>query len=132
MAYLQAMPAESPEAYRVATSATEPRTDQATVTPASQGEGPPDPKRGVVALRQYGCATCHRIPGVVGADTPVGPSLAHVARRRLIAGALANDRASLVRWLRSPQGVHPGSAMPVLGVTERDARDMVAYLDTLQ
>jgi mono/diheme cytochrome c family protein len=132
VAYLQAMPGESPEAYRRATSATERRSDQATVTPGSQREAPPDPKRGIVALRQYGCATCHRIPGVVGADTPVGPSLAHLAGRRYIAGAVINDAQGLVRWLRSPQSVHPGSAMPDLGVTERDALDMVAYLMTLE
>ena len=130
VAYLQAMPGESPEAYRLATS--ERRSDQANVTPATQREAAPDPERGIVALRQYGCATCHRIPGVVGADTPVGPSLAHIARRRYIGGAAVNDVEGLVRWLRSPQRVHPGSAMPDLGVTERDAHDMAAYLYTVQ
>lgn len=35
------------------------------------------------------------------------------------------------RWLREPQRVNPDSAMPDLGVSERDARDMAAYLYTL-
>ena len=108
------------------------RGNAAVVQPASQMSGPPDPKRGIVALRQYGCATCHRIPGVVGADTPVGPPLAHIAGRSFLAGTVANTTEGLIRWLRSPQALHPGSAMPDLGVTERDARDMVDYLTTLQ
>jgi mono/diheme cytochrome c family protein len=132
VAYLQAMPAESPQAYRAATSASERETDQAVVSPASQPPGGADPKRGIVALRQYGCATCHRIPGVVGADTPVGPTLDHLARRSFIAGVLPNDEQGLMRWLQSPQKLHPGSAMPDLAVTQRDARDMAAYLVTLQ
>jgi mono/diheme cytochrome c family protein len=131
VAYLQVMPRESPQDYRAATSASERNTDQAVVRPAAQARGAADPGRGIVALRQYGCATCHRIPGVVGADTPVGPPLAHIARRSFIAGAIANDRQGLIRWIRSPQAVHPGSAMPDLGVTERDAGDMAAYLETL-
>jgi cytochrome c1 len=106
--------------------------DQAAVQPARQSTTISDPKRGIVALRQYGCATCHRIPGVVGADVPVGPPLAHIASRSFVAGALANDPEGLVRWIRNPQAVHPGSAMPNLGVTDRDARDMASYLATLQ
>jgi mono/diheme cytochrome c family protein len=132
VAYLQAMPHESPLAYHEATTRDERETDQALVTPESQTSGLPDPRRGIVALRQYGCATCHRIPGVVGADTPVGPALAHIARRGFIAGAVPNDPQGLMRWLRNPQALHPGSAMPDLGVTERDARDMAAYLYTLE
>ena len=132
VAYLQAMPGESPRDYRAAISETERQTDQAVVQPASQPPAGADPKRGIVALRQYGCATCHRIPGVVGADTPVGPTLDHLARRSFIAGVLPNDEQGLMLWVQSPQKLHPGSAMPDLAVTERDARDMAAYLQTLQ
>lgn len=131
VAYLQVMPSESPQAYGTETTRAERQTDQVVVEPASQASAPPDPKRGIVALRQYGCATCHRIPGVVGADTPVAPSLAHIARRSFIAGAVANVPNELVRWIRNPQAIHSASAMPDLRVTERDARDMAAYLDTL-
>jgi cytochrome c1 len=37
-----------------------------------------------------------------------------------------------VQWLREPQAVHPGTAMPDLDVSERDARDIAAYLGTLR
>jgi cytochrome c1 len=132
VALLRAMPRESPQDYHVATPARDRETDQALKQPASQPPGVADAGRGIVALRQYGCATCHVIPGVVGADTPVGPPLAHLARRAFVAGAVPNNPERLVDWIRRPQTLHPGSAMPDLGVTERDARDMAAYLESLQ
>jgi len=55
-----------------------------------------------------------------------------MATRTFIAGVVANDRADLIRWLRSPQSLNADSAMPDLGVTERDAADMVAYLYSLK
>jgi cytochrome c1 len=38
----------------------------------------------------------------------------------------------MVLWLRHPQKVDPKSAMPDLGVSEPEARDMTAYLYTLK
>jgi cytochrome c2 len=38
---------------------------------------------------------------------------------------------NLVKWLRQPQNVVPGNAMPDMGVTPQDARDIAAYLYTL-
>jgi hypothetical protein len=38
----------------------------------------------------------------------------------------------LIRWIRRPQEVVPGNAMPDLGVTEHDGRDTVASLYTLR
>jgi cytochrome c1 len=45
---------------------------------------------------------------------------------------LPNTPQNMVRWLRHPQAVSPKSAMPDLGVTEPDARDVAAYLSTLR
>ena len=36
------------------------------------------------------------------------------------------------RWIRNPEAVKPGTAMPNAQVTEADARDMVAYLYRLR
>jgi mono/diheme cytochrome c family protein len=90
-----------------------------------------DAARGHAALSQYGCNGCHRIPGVTGAEVHVGPPLAGIARRQLIAGRIANTTDNMTLWLREPQRVDPETTMPDLGVTERDARDMAAYLATL-
>jgi cytochrome c1 len=37
-----------------------------------------------------------------------------------------------MRWIRDPPGVDAKTAMPRLGVTEPDARDIAAYLYTLK
>ncbi len=90
-----------------------------------------DAKRGRDALFQYACNACHVIPGVTGAQTRVGPPLAGIASRALVAGKLPNTPDNLALWLRRTQEVKPGTAMPQLGVTEQDARDIAAYLATL-
>ena len=41
---------------------------------------------------------------------------------------LTNTPENLVRWIRDPQGVDSLTAMPDMGVTGVDARDMAAYL----
>lgn len=147
VAYLQVMPMESPAQYRAAAPperdrdvpAGHPKSAQSerAAQPGSAASGTiatgtgADAERGKAALHQYGCVTCHRIPGVVGAYAGVGPPLSGLPRRTFIAGVLPNDRANLIRWLREPQSVHPDSAMPDLGVSERDARDIAEFLQTL-
>lgn len=90
-----------------------------------------DAGRGRAELVEFGCGTCHAIPGVTGADGRVGPSLAGFAERSEIAGRVANTPDALVRWIVDPQRVEPGTAMPDMGVPELVARDMAAYLATL-
>ncbi len=87
-----------------------------------------DAARGRIALAQYGCRACHMIPGVTGSKVWVGRPLEDMAKRPIIAGTLPNNQANLVRWIRDPQAIDPHTAMPVLGVSERDAIDMSAWL----
>ena len=91
-----------------------------------------DPDNGRLLLRQFGCGSCHEIPGVATARGKVGPPLAGIATRVYIAGVLPNTPESMVAFIRSPQLAHPNTVMPDLGVTEEHARDMVAYLGTLR
>lgn len=91
------------------------------------------PDRGARVMRHaYGCGACHVIPGVTGATGMVGPPLNGWSRRAYIAGNVANTPDNLVRWLQHPQAIEPGTAMPDLGVSEADARDMAAYLFSLR
>jgi cytochrome c1 len=90
-----------------------------------------DAQRGKQALEDYGCGACHTIPGVDGADALVGPPLNHFGERAFIAGQLGNTPDNLKRWIMDPTGVEPGTAMPDLDVTEQDAEDIVAYLESL-
>lgn len=90
-----------------------------------------DAERGRLAITSYGCGSCHAIPGIRGADGLVGPPLEHWAERRIIAGEVPNDPARLITWLTVPQSIEPGTAMPNMGVTDGQARDIAAYLYTL-
>ena len=90
-----------------------------------------DPDAGKQLIANYGCGACHTIPGVRGADGLVGPPLIKFARRTYIAGEVPNTADFLIRWIEVPQAIEPGTAMPNLGVSEGQARDIAAYLYTL-
>ena len=83
-------------------------------------------------IESKGCGSCHTIPGVVNARGLVGPPLLFFGRRTMIAGELPNSPANLERWLKNPKSVEPGTAMPDLGLTDQEARDVTAYLYTLR
>ena len=91
-----------------------------------------DAERGRLLLRQFGCGSCHAIPGVAAANGHVGPPLNGIASRVYLGGVIAHTPENMVRFIRAPQDVDPRSAMPDLQVTETHARDMVAYLYTLR
>lgn len=88
--------------------------------------------RGKLALTQFACHACHLIPGITGSQVFVGPPLDQLARQRYLAGRLPNTPDHLQAWIRDPQAVKPHSAMPNLGVGADDARDMAAYLLSVQ
>ncbi|HJU21416.1 MAG TPA: c-type cytochrome, partial [Casimicrobiaceae bacterium] len=140
VAYVQRLPYETPREYRALLGREQPQSPQlAKATKASDVEtpdtlqpAPGDPDRGRFVILQYGCVVCHDIPGVVGAAIPVGPPLAKMGMRSFIGGRLANTSENMVRWLRDPQQFVPDGAMPNLGVSERDARDITAYLESLK
>lgn len=97
--------------------------------------GPPvtgNPAAGRAALHAYDCGVCHRIPGVPGATGLVGPPLDAFGKRVYIAGRFANDEDTLMRWIVDPPALAPSTAMPAVGVAERDARDIAAYLLSLR
>jgi cytochrome c1 len=90
-----------------------------------------DAGRGKAKLEQYGCGSCHVIPGVDGAQGVVGPPLEFYGRRTVIAGQVTNTADELIAWIMNPQAIEPNTVMPNLNVTASDARDMTAYLYTL-
>ncbi len=92
----------------------------------------PAARRGKVLIVESGCGTCHMVPGVAQADGLVGPPLLAFSRRTYLAGLLRNTPDNLVTWLRWPQQVVPGNAMPDMGLTDREARDIAAYLYTIR
>ena len=99
---------------------------------AARAAAPGDPDRGRLLLRQFGCGTCHAIPGVAAATGRHGPPLEAVGRRAYIAGGLPNTPGNMARFIMKPQAVDPRTKMPDLQVGEAHARDMVAYLQGLK
>ncbi len=101
-------------------------------------QGPPwniggaDARRAPALIAAAGCGGCHAIPGISNADGNVGPPLSRFGSRTYVAGMLVNKPENLVTWLRFPQSVVPGNAMPDMGLTESQARDIAAYLYTLK
>lgn len=89
-----------------------------------------DVERGEAMFIQYGCGSCHALKNVRNATGMVGPPLDGVALRVIIGGHLANNPDNMERWIRQPQQVSPGTAMPNLHVGETDARDITAFLYT--
>jgi cytochrome c len=86
------------------------------------------PARAPPLLWRYGCAGCHTISAVPGAVGKVAPSLDHLRQRVYIAGHLQNTADNLQRWIREPQSLSPGSAMPDTGISADEARDVAAFL----
>jgi cytochrome c len=100
-------------------------------------EAPPpptggDPEAGRATIAAYQCGVCHTIPGVRGARGVVGPPLTGFALRSFIGGRVPNNPENLVRWVMDPSALAPGTAMPTIGLDERQARDVAAYLYRLR
>ena len=90
-----------------------------------------DPARGKAAIQHYGCLTCHTIPGLPG-EANVGPPLDRVGSRVYLGGVLVNTPVNLTKGLKDPPAVDPKTAMPSVGATDDDVRDIACYLYTLR
>lgn len=89
-------------------------------------------RRGAVVIQQFRCGTCHVIPGIQGAHGVFGPPLNLMSRRTLIAGEFPNTPYNLTHWVQAPTSMKPKTRMPDLGLTEEEAEDVSAYLQTLR
>ena len=87
-----------------------------------------DPARGADLIRAHGCGACHRVPGIRSAQGVVGPDLEDFARQSYVGGVLPNQPGGLIRWLMNPPAHSPATAMPDLGLSADEARDIAAYL----
>lgn len=89
-----------------------------------------DSMRGESMFIQYGCGSCHAINGVRTATGGVGPPLDGIALRVIIAGRLSNTPENMEKWIRDPQQVSPGTAMPNLTWGMGTRGDITAFLYT--
>jgi cytochrome c1 len=99
------------------------------LTPAPNVPG--DPQVGAQLMGAKGCTGCHTVEGLPGATGVTGPNLTHGTLRPTIAGeSIPNSPQTLQQWLLDPPALKPGTTMPNLGLTEAEARDLVAFLES--
>ncbi|TGK36687.1 c-type cytochrome [Leptospira andrefontaineae] len=67
------------------------------------------------------CTACHSVGGAGG---NVGPALDSVGKKY--------DLAYLQNWLRDPQKIKPGTAMPKLPLSDSEIKDLSSYLSQLK
>lgn len=97
-------------------------------TPAVEPLTGGNPRVGQQLLERYGCAACHEIKGIAQARSQVGPSLKDIREGSYVGGVLSNSAGNLEQWIMHPRAINPKTAMPELGVSQAEARDMAAYL----
>ena len=90
-----------------------------------------DPAEGLRLIRSQGCGACHDIPGVAWPKGRTGGSLAGVGARPMIAGRLPNQPAIMAAFVRDAPSLLPDTGMPPMPLSEAEARDIAAYLYTL-
>jgi cytochrome c553 len=102
--------------------------------PPTAGLATADPARGqaILAGGAHGCTACHTIPGVRAPRGIVGPPLDGVAARSFIAGRLPNKPDVLIAFLQNPPALVPQTGMPDTRLSLAEARDIAAYLYTLE
>jgi cytochrome c2 len=95
-------------------------------------DGDPARGRAIVASGAQGCEACHAVPGMQAPRGVVGPPLGGMARRGFIAGQLPNKPEVLVAFLQNPAALVPETGMPDVRLGLAEARDVAAFLYTLE
>lgn len=90
-----------------------------------------DADNGLAVIQRVGCASCHVIPGIRWPRGRAGPSLDRFADSPMIGGRFPNQPDVLVDWLIDAPSMAPATAMPPMPLTESEARDVAAYLYSL-
>jgi cytochrome c2 len=85
-------------------------------------------RQGRQAILKYGCYACHVVTGIREATGRVGPKLEEIDRQIYVGGVLPNFPENMILWIQDPLRFSPQTAMPDLGVSDQDARNIAAYL----
>lgn len=104
--------------------------------PSGGGAAPPpagaDP--GAAVFQSAGCVTCHMISPEYPKGGAIGPNLTGIASRGKIPSSqptLDVNEANLTKWIRDPQSIKPGTAMPphpVDAINDKDMKALVTWL----
>lgn len=88
--------------------------------------------KGFELFHQVGCAECHAIQNT-NAKGKIGPDLTHLGTRLTLgAGAISNNKGSLMGWISNPQVLKPGNKMPRTYMTTEQLQILTEYLMSLK
>ncbi len=90
-----------------------------------------DADAGLAVMRRVGCASCHIVPGIDWPAGVSGPSLRGFADSPMIAGRFPNRPDVLVDFMIDAPAMAPDTGMPAMPLTQDEARNVAAYLYTL-
>ena len=94
-----------------------------------------DAAAGRTLFTAKGCIACHTAQGIQGATGTIGPNLNGIgdpAKRPTLTDGAANTPEHIREWIKDPQKLKPGTMMPNLGLTDKEADDLTALLLTLK
>ena len=92
----------------------------------------PATKRGREVFEANACVGCHLIRGTKAAGR-IGPDLSKIGSKDNIAGVLSPVNVeNLKKWIANPPAVKPGTAMPVVPLTEDDLDAVAKFLFVLK
>jgi cytochrome c1 len=134
-------PTAKPADSKQATSTAKAESKSAAKTAGSQSGGAAaapiggDAAIGKQLFVSKGCVACHKAPGVPEATGVVGPDLRAIGNpsvRPKIAAVLDNTPENLKRFITDPSGTKPGISMPNLNLTDAEATNITAFMETLK
>jgi cytochrome c oxidase subunit 2 len=95
---------------------------------------PGNAEAGMEYFMNGACIACHYIEGTKAQGKVAPRALTNFASYPTIAevDGLTNNAENLAKWLKDPQALKPGTAMPNLNLRAQDIANLVAYLETLK
>ena len=105
----------------------------APATPAASND--PAVINGAQLFRSKGCIACHVAQGVPGATGTIGPNLNGIgdpAKKPKLTDGGNNTPEHIREWIKDPQKLKPGTMMPNLQLSDKEADDLTALLLTLK
>ena len=82
-------------------------------------------------IEKYACQACHVIPGL-GDGGSLGPDLTGFASRPRLNGRVPKNPQAVAAYLQNPIAIDAQTSMPAVGMTESEAKDIAAFLETLK
>ena len=82
-------------------------------------------------MEKYACQACHVIPGM-GEGGALGPDLTGFAVRTTLNGRVQKNPQAVAAYLLNPTAVDAQTSMPAVGLSEEEAKDIAAFLETLK